>query len=740
LTYDSKLREQMVKDPEQAKLIYPEMDADTVLFGGTDPGRFNPTYMIYCESFIPSGNKPHDPTFDRRDVYLITQNALADGTYLSYIRAHYNRSTQPDPYFFSELVRGDKERALNYTTNVLARAMLPIDRYFTKLGDDIEKRRRVGESYFKGSDFIGLKEFAAKLKPGPQQSPLSKYLFDNLSKETQSALSSGGDEAALRRALSKDLNAILDRELEPDAAKRKTLYDAERFKGIELTARTQRFLKQIQEIRAARAADPKGTREIHTPVRLARQLLEEAYPKEIARSLGGVYPDLEIHTPSNDDSQKCFQDYLGDAQRRLEHDKKFPNEQKQVKQGEDVRYEGGKVQVSGQVAVMAINALLTKVIFDANPDHEFYVEESFPLDWMYPHLTPYGIIMKINRQELPELGDDIVRKDHEFWSKFSDRLIGNWIKYETPLSEICDFADKVYYRRDYRGFKGDPKFIRDNDAQKAFSKLRSSISGVYSWRIGTAGAKGNAVEQQRMLKEAEFAFKQAYAFCPYSPEAVFRYVNLLIGMGRIDDAMLLATTSRRLDPNNGQMENLVNELDRIKRSQAITAQQQLDAMKPQIEASIAQLEQQLRLTPTSAPIVLNLITNHLRLQRPDRALQVLEAFAAQPNLDAAGLAFAASAYGQFQDLPKMEAALARLAALSPEDPEAWYNLASARATINKPKQSLESLKKALQLNKQRLAKVPTASNLWLTAGADSRFDAMRPSPEFKQLLVAEAPK
>ncbi|HKQ39308.1 MAG TPA: DUF2723 domain-containing protein, partial [Verrucomicrobiae bacterium] len=33
--------------------IYPEMTRDAVLYGGTDPGRFNPTYMIFCESFIP---------------------------------------------------------------------------------------------------------------------------------------------------------------------------------------------------------------------------------------------------------------------------------------------------------------------------------------------------------------------------------------------------------------------------------------------------------------------------------------------------------------------------------------------------------------------------------------------------------------------------------------------------------------------------------------------------------------
>jgi len=31
--------------------IYPEMSENAILFGGTDPGRFNPTYMIFAESF-----------------------------------------------------------------------------------------------------------------------------------------------------------------------------------------------------------------------------------------------------------------------------------------------------------------------------------------------------------------------------------------------------------------------------------------------------------------------------------------------------------------------------------------------------------------------------------------------------------------------------------------------------------------------------------------------------------------
>ena len=80
------------------------MDRNTILFGGTDPGRFCPTYSIFCDSFIPHRCQPEqDQKFDRRDCYLITQNALADGTYLDYLRAQYIRSQQQDPPFFSEL-------------------------------------------------------------------------------------------------------------------------------------------------------------------------------------------------------------------------------------------------------------------------------------------------------------------------------------------------------------------------------------------------------------------------------------------------------------------------------------------------------------------------------------------------------------------------------------------------------------------------------------------------------------
>ena len=167
------------------KPIFPEMTRDAILFGGTDPGRFCPTYMVFCESFTPHKCQPlEDQSFDRRDVYVITQNALADPPYLNYIRAHYNRSAQIDPPFFSEFCR-TMLKDNDYETNLLARAAIPLDRALINFGDSVEKRRRIGSSWFTEKDFPAPFAFASKLSPTPAQDTLSKYLYEHLSAPTQ---------------------------------------------------------------------------------------------------------------------------------------------------------------------------------------------------------------------------------------------------------------------------------------------------------------------------------------------------------------------------------------------------------------------------------------------------------------------------------------------------------------------------------------------------------------------------
>jgi hypothetical protein len=119
-------------------------------------------------------------------------------------------------------------------------------------------------------------------------------------------------------------------------------------------------------------------------------------------------------------------------------------------------------------------------------------------------------------------------------------MIGDWLKHDTSLPEIVAFVEQVYLAGEMSGFAGDPRYIQDGMAQKRFSKLRSSIGGLYAWRA--QNCKSTA-EKERMLEEADFAFRQAFALCPDSPEAVFRYVNLLLSRKRLDEAILVAETA-----------------------------------------------------------------------------------------------------------------------------------------------------------------------------------------------------
>jgi hypothetical protein len=269
-----------------------------------------------------------------------------------------------------------------------------------------------------------------------------------------------------------------------------------------------------------------------------------------------------IHTPTTNDSQKAFKEFLEDAQKRLSHDRRFPNEPRQIKAGEEVRIVDNRVQVTGQVAVMSINALLAKIVFDANPDREFYIEESFPLDWMYPQLAPHGFIFRLSRRPLDELSAEVVKKDREFWTRQQKQMIGGWLTPDTPVKDVCDFVRKTFGRKEFSGFEGERHFVEQSYANKLYSKLRSSIGGLYSWRIANSKSPE---EQKRMMAEADFAFRQAFALCPSSPEAIFRYANLLLSTGRLDDAFRVAGTAQSLDPDNPQLETLVAELSRMKR-------------------------------------------------------------------------------------------------------------------------------------------------------------------------------
>ena len=265
----------------------------------------------------------------------------------------------------------------------------------------------------------------------------------------------------------------------------------------------------------------------------------------------------KIRIANSNDSQRAFQEYLSDAQRRLEHDKKFPDEPRQIKPDEQVRIVDDRVQVSGVTAVMAINALLAKVIFDRNPGYEFYVEESHPIDWMYPYLSPHEFIFKLHRQALREIPSEAVRADHQFWTRQTDSLVGPWLRTNTPLRDVIDFADRVHVRKDLKSFKGDREFLKDTESRKAFARMRAASAGLYAWRADHAK---DEKDRQRMSEEADYAFRQGCAIDPASPDAVPRYVTRLAEKGNSADALRMLKIAAQLAPEEKKLKTLLDDL------------------------------------------------------------------------------------------------------------------------------------------------------------------------------------
>ncbi|MCH9651294.1 MAG: DUF2723 domain-containing protein [Deltaproteobacteria bacterium] len=102
---------------EYGREMIDPMPTGSVLFGGSDPGRFIPTYMIFGESFEKKRFKA-DPDFDRRDVYLITQTQLYSRFYRQYIRDHYGED-RPEVGFLGRLLGRHEQypaKPLNFPT------------------------------------------------------------------------------------------------------------------------------------------------------------------------------------------------------------------------------------------------------------------------------------------------------------------------------------------------------------------------------------------------------------------------------------------------------------------------------------------------------------------------------------------------------------------------------------------------------------------------------------------------
>lgn len=480
------------------KAHYPEMDRDAVLYGGTDPGRFVPTFMILVESLAPSRAKYKlDPTFDRSDVYIITQNALADNTYMNYIRDHY------------ALERPDINNPATLTN-----------------------------------------------RSGWQQ-----WVFQF-----------GWNHLGRHR----------------------------------------------------------------------------------------TYPTQPIWIPNQRKVEEGFTQYVNEIRARG------------TQAGEHVRIEGGKVQIQGVQGVMAINGIISKMIFDANKEkHSFYVEESYVIPWMYPHLEPFAVIMKINKEPLPRLTPDKVTRDRQFWDEYVAML------------------------------QADPRFARDTDAQKSFSKLRTAVAGLYTWR----GANG----QPELNAEAEYAFQQALTLCPDSPETNFRYVELLSRLERYDDAIDVLEKFRKLDPYNAQILKVKENVAQLKR---VTEEQ-------------SQWEERYKLDPTNLEVCLRLVQVYVQRGRADKLDQVVNNLVQLPAVNSNHLIQIAQLYAQQQRVDRVAVVLEALTRRAPDMVAAWYDLTVVNLVLNRQDAAWNALEQAVKRGGEAVKN---------QAKQDQRLTPLREHPRYKTII------
>ena len=221
-----------------------------------------------------------------------------------------------------------------------------------------------------------------------------------------------------------------------------------------------------------------------------------------------------------------------------------------------------------------------------------------------------------------------------------------------------------------------------------------------------------------MTKEAEFALKQAFAYCPYSPEAVFHLMELLLRQNRIDDALAILQTCHKLDPYSGQISDWIERLSRSKtattgaaddRVKQAFAEIQRDIANNQTNAAQQKLEQITKLAGTDPNILMSVASAYLSLGN-------------QAKSDEGRLAY----------LGKSEEVVEKLTQVLPDAYEPLYNLAVIQAARGENAKAVASLKKSLALN----AKDPKG-DLRKHMFDDPTFVELRKSPEFQTAFGAK---
>jgi tetratricopeptide (TPR) repeat protein len=368
-----------------------------------------------------------------------------------------------------------------------------------------------------------------------------------------------------------------------------------------------------------------------------------------------LYGDT-IYIPSLDDSNEAFRKYVDDVQAG------------RIQAGADIKIEGGKVSVQGVGGVMTINGILAELIFKENKDrHDFYVEESYVIQWMYPYLTPHGLILKLNREPLASLPPELVENDRRFWTWYTPWLLDR------------------------------PTFRRDICARKSFSKLRSAIAGIYDYR--------------RMYDEAEFAFKQSIELYPLSPEANFRLAQMYMNMQRFEEAETLIRGFLAQDPRNDSARGFLGQIETTRRM----IDRRLDIEKRQRETGI--------LSPDEA---LELVSIYRAAGMQNAYQNLAMRLVSDSGLPPQHLLALAGMFAQDQRIEALAFALEQYTQREAGNVDVWLDLAAAYAFLQREADAIRAARRSIELAGDHAREVILRDQRFQSLANNPEFRALFP--------------
>lgn len=284
-----------------------------------------------------------------------------------------------------------------------------------------------------------------------------------------------------------------------------------------------------------------------------------------------------------------------------------------------------------------------KWIWEKNRDeHDFFVEESFPITWTYDYAIPEGLVYRLAPEKVPELSAEVVQKDFAFWNAYIEDLLAN------------------------------PEYLQDLDAQRAFSKLRNTTANIYRHR--------------KMRREAIAAYRQSLALWPASAESLYPLLEFLWEDEQFDEARKLIDAAYADDPENEVLIQfaVINEQRR------------------EFGGRIRDLQSTLGKEPTNAEALSELLAIYANLGETNHAKEVVDSTLENFKGEVRPLRMLAN-YTEMTGMREQHlSAVRELVSAEPQDASARFLLARALARAGETNAAAREADEAVKLGGRRM--------------------------------------